>query len=128
MARGIGTKHAIKQVDRLLSNRGIDVWNSFASWVPHRIGAQQGIVVAMDWTDFDHDGQITLALNLVTGHGRATPLIWLTVWKDELAAQRNAFEDACLARLAELVPSGTAVTTWPIAASATISSSPSSRH
>jgi hypothetical protein len=34
----------------------------------------QEIVVAMDWTDFDADGQATLALNLVTGHGRATPL------------------------------------------------------
>ncbi len=25
-ARGLATKHAIKQVDRLLSNNGIDVW------------------------------------------------------------------------------------------------------
>ena len=29
-ARGLVTKHAIKQVDRLLSNNGIDVWDSFA--------------------------------------------------------------------------------------------------
>lgn len=34
-ARGLVTKHAIKQVDRLLSNKGIDVWDSFARWVPH---------------------------------------------------------------------------------------------
>ena len=33
-ARGLVTKHAIKQVDRLLSNNGIDVWDSFARWVP----------------------------------------------------------------------------------------------
>lgn len=110
LARGIGVKHAIKQVDRLLSNQGIDVWASFAHWVPHRVGARKKIVVAMDWTDFDADGQTTLALNLVTGHGRATPLIWLTVWKDELTDQRNAFEDVCLARLAELLPSGVTVT------------------
>jgi hypothetical protein len=110
LAREIGVKHAIKQVDRLFSNRGIDVWASFAHWVPHRVGAQKKIVVAMDWTDFDRDGQTTLALNLVTGHGRATPLIWLTVWKEELADQRNAFEDACLARLAEVLPAGVAVT------------------
>lgn len=109
LARGIGVKHAIKQVDRLLSNQGIDVWASFASWVPHRVGAQKTIVVAMDWTDFDPDGQTTLALNLVTGHGRATPLLWLTVWKEELADRRNAFEDACLARLAEVLPPGVAV-------------------
>ena len=110
LARGIGVKHAIKQVDRLLSNQGIDVWASFAHWVPHRVGSRKKIVVAMDWTDFDADGQTTLALNLVTGHGRATPLIWLTVWKDELADQRNAFEDACLSRLAELLPAGVGVT------------------
>jgi hypothetical protein len=24
--------HAIKQVDRMLSNQGIDVWDSFARW------------------------------------------------------------------------------------------------
>lgn len=30
-AHGLLTKHAVKQVDRLLSNRGIDVWNIFAS-------------------------------------------------------------------------------------------------
>jgi hypothetical protein len=28
-ARGLVTKHAIKQVDRLLSNQSIDVWDSF---------------------------------------------------------------------------------------------------
>jgi hypothetical protein len=46
----------------------------------------------------------------VTGHGRATPLLWVTVWKEELTKQRNDFEDACLARLKELVPAGCAVT------------------
>ena len=109
-ARGLVTKHAIKQVDRLLSNQGIDVWDSFACWVPHLIGARKEIVVAMDWTDFDSDGQATLAFNLVTRHGRATPLLWLTVWKDELTEQRNDFEDACLVRLKQLVPPGCAVT------------------
>jgi Transposase DDE domain len=109
-ARGLVTKHAIKQVDRMLSNNGIDVWDSFARWVPHEIGERRDILVAMDWTDFDHDDQATLALHLVTGHGRAAPLLWLTVWKDELKDQRNDFEDACLRRLAELVPAGCRVT------------------
>jgi len=88
-------------VDRLLSNGGIDVWDSFACWVPQQVGASRDILVAMDWTDFDHDGQSTLALSLVTGHGRAAPLIWLTVWKNEIATRRNDYEDACLCRLAE---------------------------
>jgi len=109
-ARGLITKHAIKQVDRMLSNHGIDVWDSFARWVPHQIGKSRDMLVAMDWTDFDHDDQATLALHLVTGHGRAAPLLWLSVWKDELKDQRNDFEDACLRRLAELMPSGCRVT------------------
>ena len=31
---GLKGKHAVKQVDRLLSNSGIDVWDIFARWVP----------------------------------------------------------------------------------------------
>jgi hypothetical protein len=109
-ARGLVTKHAIKQVDRRLSNNGIDVWDSFARWVPHQIAGRQDILVAMDWTDFDHDDQATLVLGLVSSHGRAAPLLWLTVWKEELKNQRNDYEDACLRRLCELVPRGCRVT------------------
>ena len=109
-ARGLLTKHAIKQVDRLLSNQGIVVWDLFGPWVAEMVGQRTAIVVAMDWTDFDADDQATLALNLVTSHGRATPLLWLTVLKDELKDQRNDFEDLCLSRLAEVLPEGVAVT------------------
>jgi len=109
-ARGLVTKHAVKQVDRLMSNAGIDVWDSFARWVPQQLGDRRNILVAMDWTDFDHDSQSTLVLSLVTGHGRAAPLIWLTVWKEEIATRRNDYEDACLRRLAETTPPDCRVT------------------
>jgi hypothetical protein len=100
------TRHAVKQVDRLLSNDGIDVWSSFARWVPRRIAGRQDILVAMDWTDFDHDDQATLVLSLVTGHGRALPLLWLRLWKEELKNRRNDYEDVGLRRVSELVPPG----------------------
>jgi hypothetical protein len=100
-ARGLVTKHAVKQVVRQISNAGIGVWKSFARWVPRQIGESCDLLVAMDWTEFDHDGQSTLGLSLVTGHGRAAPLIWLTVWKDEIATLR---------RLAETLPAGCRVT------------------
>jgi hypothetical protein len=109
-ARGLVDKHAIKQVDRLLSNRGIVVSEMFAPWVREVVGPRKEIVVAMDWTDFDADDQTTLALNLVTRHGRATPLLWLTVSKDELKDRRNDWEDLCLSRLAEVLPEGVTVT------------------
>lgn len=109
-ARGLLTKHAIKQVDRLLSNQGVRPWQLFAQWVPEVVGDRASIVVAMDWTDFDADGQATLVLSLVTSHGRAMPLLWLSMLKDELKARRNDIEDSCLARLHEVLPAGTKVT------------------
>src|SRR4051812_31672049 len=109
-ARGLLPKHAIKQVDRLLSNRKLEAWDLFATWVPEVVGSRTDLIVAMDWTDFDADGQATLALKLVTRHGRATPLIWLSVHKDELTDARNAYEDAAVRRLAEVLPDDVKVT------------------
>src|SRR3954469_18947576 len=109
-ARGLLPKHAVKQVDRLLSNPRIETWDVFASWVPEMVGPRTDIVVAMDWTDYDADGQATLALKLVTRHGRATPLIWLSVHKDELTDARNAYEDAAVRRLAEVLSDDVKVT------------------
>jgi len=109
-ARGLIAKSAIKQVDRLLSNAGVVPWDLFGSWIAEVVGARRDIIVAMDWTDFDPDNQCTLALHLVTRHGRATPLLWLTVDKDELKDQRNDFEDLCLSRLKALLPEGVTAT------------------
>jgi hypothetical protein len=109
-ARGLLARHAVKQVDRLLSNQGVVVWQIFAPWVAEVIGRREEALIAMDWTDFDADDQTTLALSLVTGHGRATPLLWLTVFKGELKDKRNHYEDLCLSRLAEVMPEGVKVT------------------
>ncbi len=38
------------------------------------------------------DDHSTLALNLITSHGRATLLVWKTVIKSELKGKRNGFE------------------------------------
>ncbi|MBI1208295.1 MAG: hypothetical protein GC191_13545 [Azospirillum sp.] len=78
--------------------------------MPQRIGVRRQIVVAMDWSDFDPDRQASLAFNLVTSLGRATPLVWLLVWQNELTGQRLAVDDACLARLVQAVPSGVKTT------------------
>jgi hypothetical protein len=109
-ARGVNTKHAIKQVDRLLSNPAIVLWELFALWVPFVLGDRNEIVVALDWTEHDHDDQSTIALNLITSHGRATPLLWKTVVKSQLAHRRNDYEDDLIARLAQVLPQGVRVT------------------
>ena len=104
------SKHAIKQVDRLVSNAGVDVWDLFARWVPFVISSRPKIIVAIDWTEFDDDKQSTLAINMITRHGRATPLVWMTVKQGDLKNNRNAYEYRLLDRLKETVPDGCGVT------------------
>lgn len=103
-ARGTHSKHGVKQVDRLLSNPGINVWELFALWAPYVLGQRSEAVVALDWTDFDADGQTTLVASLVASHGRTTPLVWHTVEKAALEGMRNETEDFVLQRLREVVP------------------------
>lgn len=103
-------KHAVKQVDRLLSNEKLLVWDCFAKTVPYVIGARKEIIVAMDWTDFDADKQATIQISLVTSHGRATPLLWKTVSKKNLKNKRNDYEDELLCRFKEVLPQDVKVT------------------
>ena len=103
-AQGLNAKHAIKQVDRLLSNAGIDMEGFFTCWVPFVLAQRSEALVSMDWTEFDADNQSTICLSLVTSHGRATPLMWKTVVKSKLKDQRNDHEDALLSLFEELKP------------------------
>lgn len=100
----------LKQVNRLLSNSALRGWTLLADWVPYVLAARKAIVVALDWTECDADGHATIALYLVTSHGRATPLVWMTVKKARLKGRRNAFEDAVILRLHEVLPLGVKVT------------------
>lgn len=110
VAQGKTTKHAKKQVDRLLSNIKFDVWNYFFYWVPEQIGSRQEIIVAMDWTEFDADDQSTLALYLVTNHGRATPLLWKTFTKSDFKDKKNGYEEEVLRHFHKTLPEGMKVT------------------
>jgi hypothetical protein len=110
VAKDLDPKHAIKQVDRFFSNTGVNVWSLFASWVPYVIGSRPEILVAIDWTDYDPDNQSTIAIHLVTKHGRATPLIWKTVKKSTMQGWRNEYEDQVLERLREVLPANVNVT------------------
>ena len=109
MARSLNARHAVKQVDRMLSNPGIDVDRILALWVPFVIGARTSLLVAMDWTDFDADNQATIMLSLITEHGRATALVWPTVNKAELKDRRSLYERRVPLRLAEILPAGVGV-------------------
>lgn len=109
-AKKVLGKHAVKQVDRLLSNSKLQLPDCFQKTVPYVIGARKEIVVAMDWTDFDADKQATLLISLVTSHGRATPLLWKTVDKKNLKNKRNDYEDELLYQFKLVLPEGVKVT------------------
>ena len=107
---GTLTKHGVKQVDRLLSNRGVDVGTFFAYWTPYIVGARKEVIVALDWTSFAADGQDTIVLSMLTGHGRATPLLWKTVASSTLKGNQRRYEYEVLCRLREVLPAGVKIT------------------
>lgn len=109
-AMGRLSKHGVKQVDRLLSNEGIDVERFFGYWVPYMVGARPEIVVALDWTSFARDGHETIVLSMLTGHGRATPLMWRTVQASTLKGNQRRYEDELLRALRHAVPARVKVT------------------
>ena len=102
--RGKDAKHGTKQVDRLLSNSGVQLSVLFESWVRFVVGDRKEIVVALDWTEFDGDDQATICLYMITRHGRATPLVWKTVLKATLAGQRNDYEYSVVEQLGGILP------------------------
>jgi transposase len=110
VAQGTTSKHAIKQVDRLLSNEKIDVWDFQAKWIHYSIGARKEIMLAMDWTDFALDDQITLSIQMLTTHGRSTPLLWKTYRKSTLRDHQRQYENELLDHLKAHVPHDVKVT------------------
>jgi hypothetical protein len=103
-------KHGVKQTDRMLGNAGIDVWSLFRPWAGFVVGARKEIVLALDWTEFDADDHATLAGYLITSHGRATPLIWMTVRKSTLEGKRNDYEYRLIERMHECVAADVKIT------------------
>jgi hypothetical protein len=108
--RGGNKKHAAKQIDRLLSNKGISVWDLSEPWVKYVLADHKDIMVALDWTSFFDDEQSMLSLNIVTGKGLATPLLWKSVDKKQLKHNRARYEDQLLSRLKTVLPTGVNVT------------------
>ena len=77
---------------------------------PYIVGARKEVIVALDWTSFAADGQDTIVLSMLTGHGRATPLLWKTVASSTLKGNQRRYEYEVLCRLREVLPAGVKVT------------------
>ena len=89
---GITAKSGGKQVDRLLSNPKLKMEDVGKTWARFVVGERKQIVLALDWTDFADDNHCTLALYLITNHGRATPVAWKTYRKSELKNNQKQYE------------------------------------
>ena len=90
------TKHAVKQVDRLLSNDGIDVWCQLAHWVPLP-GRRRARTSWWRWTG-PRSMPMTRRRSAVPDHrpwpsGAAALADRLD--RTTLKNQRNAYEDTC---------------------------------
>ena len=109
-AQGTLSKHAVKQVDRLLSNDGVVMEEFFAHWAPYMVGSRPEVLVALDWTSFARDGHETLVLSMLTSHGRATPLMWKTVQASTLKGNQTGYEEELVRRLRDVMPEGVKVT------------------
>jgi len=107
--RGTTPKAGIKQIDRMLSNDGIHMSDLLAPWARFVIAGRDEIVLTMDWTDFDDDDHTTLAVYLVTTHGRATPLWWKTVRKSELKHRRTGIEQQAVVEIDQVLEPGVRV-------------------
>lgn len=101
---GTTTKSGVKQIDRLLSNDGLPLDVVQGAWARFVAGNTRELVLAMDWTDFQADDHTTLCIYLVTGHGRALPLVWRTVQKSKLKGKQTEIELQLVERLHGYLP------------------------
>jgi hypothetical protein len=103
-ARGLVRKHAIKQVDRLLSNNALDMLMLLSVWVKFRLAGKKSIKVAMDWTDFEDQDHTTLNISIISSSGRAEALYWKTFQKSKSKGNRVRWEQECIEAFAKMIP------------------------
>lgn len=106
----IEASSGVKQIDRLLSNVGVDLRVLFPAWIRFVVGVRTEVIVALDWTEFDDDDHATLCAYAVTRHGRATPLIWKTHRKSEMEGHRTEWEHDLVQQFHAAIPPNVAIT------------------
>jgi hypothetical protein len=101
-------KHRIKRTWRFTANERIEVATAMRG-VARRLlkrRRKRPLLVAFDWTEVG--GFCTLMAAAVM-KGRAVPLVWVSIAKDQLRRRRNALEEDLLRRLQDMLPEGVSV-------------------
>jgi hypothetical protein len=99
-------KHAIKQVDRLVGNSSVSTKEMFYGICHTAVGARRKIEVSLDWTEYGYSDQSRITINMITKHGRATPLVWVSAVKSKLKNHRTQYEKKALRLLAASLAEG----------------------
>ena len=110
VANGLAPRHAITQVDRLLSHPKLMREEVARCWVRFVVAERTALFVNFDWTACEASDPSMLVLGTQTEHGRRTPLVWKTVTRSELKDQRHAHADERLGLLTAVLPGGVRVT------------------
>lgn len=103
----LSPKSEVKQVDRSPSSSNLVVDAVLQQEVQLIVGTMPAVVIALDWTDFEADKQVTLCACVVTHHGRATPWAWQTVPKSTLKGEQTELEFDLVERCSAWTPQGT---------------------
>jgi hypothetical protein len=109
-ANGLAPRHAIKQVDRLLSNPKLMREAGARCWVRFVVAERKALFVNFDGTACEASAQSMIGLGTQTEPGRSTALVWKTVTRSELKDQRHAHADELRGLLTEGRPAGVRVT------------------
>lgn len=97
-------KHAIKRLDRFLSNPRFDDDEAQATLLRTLIGPRKRVLIAVDWTMMRR-WQVLVAG--VIQRGRCVPALWAINDLARLHKSQNAFENGFFTRLAACLPEGT---------------------
>lgn len=108
LQRGKHFKHAIKQIDRYLSNAGFVVEELLASWTSSAAAGGSHLLIALDWTDFGRDVH-TLVASRVHGDGRVIPLMWRTFSAKQRKGRMARIQFAFLKQLRQALPERPAI-------------------
>ena len=95
VAQGLAPRHALKQVDRLLSHPTLAMAQVFSCGVPFVVGERRERVVNVAGAECEDADQGTVVLGRQTAQGRSTPRVWKPVTRSEIKAQRHHHEDTC---------------------------------
>ena len=94
-------KHAIKRVDRFLSNRKVPLLKMLTAYLLWVIGSRRCIGICCDWTKIREWPVLVASL---VYRGRSIPLLWAVMDKNKLNRSWNGFENGFFALLSQMIP------------------------